>query len=203
MSSRLKDAALLYANMGFAVFPLRPKDKRPAIENGFKAATTSEKQIVAWWDEHPDSNIGIATGAMSGGLVVIDLDIDKDRGINGYEFLKEWQQEHGELPETWQSITGRGGYHLFYRDNAANKSRGSLYEGIDIRADGGYIVAPPSVHPNGICYEWEQGPGDGIDIAQVDNRVAEFLLGPVPENGICKDLKCRSSFQRGSARNGW
>lgn len=181
MDNTLKNAALQYARMGFAVFPLRPKDKRPATKNGFKAATTNEQQIADWWDKHPDSNIGIATGAMSGGLVVIDLDIDKDKGINGYESLKEWQQKHGELPETWQSITGRGGYHLFYRDSAANKSRGGLYEGVDIRADGGYIVAPPSVHPNGICYEWEQGPGDGIDIAQVDNRVAEFLLGPVPE----------------------
>lgn len=181
MAEIMKEWALLYAGMGFAVFPLRPKDKRPATENGFKAATTNAQQIADWWDKHPDSNIGIATGSMSGGLVVIDLDIDKEKGVNGYESLKEWQREHEELPETWQSITGRGGYHLLFRDSATNKSRTGLYEGVDIRADGGYIVAPPSVHPNGNQYEWEQGPGDGIDIAQVDNNVAEFLLGPMPE----------------------
>lgn len=181
MGNELMEAALVYADLGFAVFPLLPRDKRPATENEFKAATTNRQQIADWWDKHPDSNIGIATGTMSGGLVVIDLDIDEDKGINGYETLKRWQQEHGDLPETWQSITGRGGYHLFYRDVASNKSRTSLYEGVDIRADGGYIVAPPSIHPNGNRYEWEQGPGDGVEIAQADNKVAEFLLGPMPE----------------------
>lgn len=181
MSNELKEWALRYADLGFAVFPLRSKDKRPATEKGFKAATTNKQQISDWWDKHPDSNIGIATGAVSGGLVVIDLDIDKDKGLNGYETLKRWQQEHGDLPDTWQSITGRGGYHLFYQDSAIHKIRAGLYEGVDIRADGGYIVAPPSVHPNGNRYEWELGPGDGVEIARVDNTVAEFLQGPAPK----------------------
>lgn len=180
MDGTIKDWALMYAGLGFAVFPLRPRDKRPATENGFKAATTDRQRIAGWWDKYPDCNIGIATGQVSGGLVVVDLDIDEDKGINGYETLKRWQKEHGELPDTWQSITGRGGYHLFFKDSAKNKSRTSLYEGIDIRADGGYIVAPPSIHPNGNRYEWEQGPGDSIGIAQADSRVAEFLLGIRP-----------------------
>ncbi len=180
MDGTIKDWALMYAGLGFAVFPLRPRDKRPATENGFKSATTDSQRIAGWWDKYPDCNIGIATGQVSGGLVVVDLDIDEDKGINGYETLKRWQKEHGELPDTWQSITGRGGYHLFFKDSAKNKSRANLYEGIDIRADGGYIVAPPSIHPNGNCYEWEQGPGDSIGIAQADSRVAEFLLGIRP-----------------------
>lgn len=170
----LKESALYYAQIGFAVFPLRPKSKKPATENGFKAATTNQQQISEWWDRHPDSNIGIATGSVSGGLVVIDLDVDEDKGINGYETLKAWQREHGVLPDTAQSITGRGGYHLFYRDTAAWKSRIALYEGVDIRGEGGYIVAPPSIHPNGRRYEWEQDP-ELYDIASVDGRVTEFL----------------------------
>lgn len=189
MAETMKDWALIYAGLGFAVFPLRPKDKRPATENGFKAATTDRHRIAEWWDKYPDCNIGIATGAMSGGLVVIDLDIDEDKGINGYETLKQWQQEHGALPDTWQTITGRGGYHLFYKDAASNKSRISLYEGVDIRADGSYIVAPPSIHPNGNRYEWEQGPGDGIEIAQADNKVIEFLLGDLPDGWVKKGFQ--------------
>lgn len=180
MGETMKEWALKYAEMGLAVFPLKPKDKRPATENGCKAATTDRQQIEAWWGKYPSYNIGMATGSISGGLVVIDLDIDENKGINGYESLIEWQRENGELPETWTSITGRGGYHLLYKDGASNRNRAGLYEGVDIRGEGGYIVAPPSIHPNGRRYEWEQGLGD-CEIAQADNRVINFLNGPVPE----------------------
>jgi len=176
----LKEYALMYAKMGLAVFPLKPKDKRPANANGCKGATTDPWQIETWWSISPDSNIGIATGSVSGGLLVIDLDIDEEKDIDGRESLREWQQEHGELPDTWTSITGRGGYHLLYRDSAVNQNRVGLYEGIDIRGEGGYIVAPPSIHPNGRSYEWEVGPGDG-EITQVNSAVINFLMGPVPE----------------------
>lgn len=87
--------------------------KKPYISNWQKEATSNKEKITEWWTKWPAANIGIATGRKSQGLVVIDLDIDDNKGINGYETLKEWQNEHGELPETWQSITGRGGYHLF------------------------------------------------------------------------------------------
>ena len=184
----MKDQALYYASLGLAVLPLKPPripgqkkpGKEPMTAHGVKDATTDQDVISQWWDSCPDANIGIATGSRSGGLVVIDLDIDEDRGLNGYEVLREWQQEHGEFPETWQSITGRGGYHLFYRDAARNSNRAALYEGVDIRGENGYVVAPPSVHENGRLYEWEQGPGD-LQIAQVNDKVAEFMLGPLPE----------------------
>ncbi len=179
MRESLKEWALYYASMGLAVFPLKPKDKRPATANGCKAATTNKEQIAAWWDKHPDSNIGMATGRLSGGLVVVDLDIDESKGIDGYESLKEWQRENGELPETWQSITGRGGYHMLYMSTSGHKNRVGLYDGVDIRGEGGYIVAPPSIHPNGRKYEWEQGP-DEFAISQADSRVADFLKGTVP-----------------------
>ena len=176
----LRDWALRYAHWGLSVFPLKPQDKRPATENGCKAATTDLQQIEDWWGINPQYNIGIATGGKSNGLVVIDLDVDKDKGIDGYDVLRDWQRENGELPDTWTSVTGRGGYHLLYRDSAVNRNRVGLYEGVDIRGEGGYIVAPPSIHPNGRQYEWEQGPGD-CEIAQVDGRVANFLMGSVPE----------------------
>lgn len=176
----MKEWALRYAHLGLAVFPVKEKGKAPATPHGCKDATTDALQIETWWNINPQYNIGIATGSRSGGLVVIDLDIDEEKGKNGYEILKEWQKEHGDLPETWISITGNGGYHYFYRDTAANKNKVDLYDGIDIRGEGGYIVAPPSIHPNGHTYEWEQEPGE-YEIAAVNSLTAEFLLGPAPE----------------------
>lgn len=112
----MKEWALYYAELGLAVFPLAYRNKVPAIEGGCKAATTEKSKIERWWNQNPRYNIGIATGNKSNGLVVIDLDVDKNKGIDGYEVLRDWQNKHGELPETWQSITGRGGYHYFYKD---------------------------------------------------------------------------------------
>lgn len=172
----MKEWALHYAEMGLAVFPLVCRDKVPAVVGGCKVATTKRTTIERWWDKNPQYNIGIATGNKSSGLVVIDLDVDKNKGIDGYDVLRDWQNKHGKLPETWQSITGRGGYHYFYKDAIVHSNRVGLYEGVDIRGEGGYIVAPPSVHPNGNIYEWEQGPEE-YEIAQVDNIVNDFLKG--------------------------
>lgn len=141
-----------------------------------QSATTEKSKIERWWNQNPRYNIGIATGNKSNGLVVIDLDVDKNKGIDGYEVLRDWQNKHGELPETWQSITGRGGYHYFYKDTITHSNKVGLYEGVDIRGEGGYIVAPPSVHPNGNTYEWEQEPKE-YEIAQVDDIVNDFFKG--------------------------
>ena len=172
----MKEWALYYAELGLAVFPLAYRNKVPAIEGGCKAATTEKSKIERWWNQNPRYNIGIATGNKSSGLVVIDLDVDKNKGIDGYEVLRDWQNKHGELPETWQSITGRGGYHYFYKDTITHSNKVGLYEGVDIRGEGGYIVAPPSVHPNGNTYEWEQEPKE-YEIAQVDDIVNDFFKG--------------------------
>lgn len=176
----LKEWALRYAAMGLAVFPIREKGKAPATPHGSKDATTDIAKIEAWWSVNPQYNVAIATGSKSGGLVVIDLDVDEEKGKNGYEVLREWEKQHGELPETCQSITGRGGYHLFYRDSAFHHNAQALYDGVDIRGEGGYVVVPPSVHENGHTYEWEQEPGE-YEIAAVNDLTAEFLLGPAPE----------------------
>lgn len=131
----MKEWALHYAEMGLAVFPLVCRDKVPAVVGGCKVATTERTTIERWWDKNPQYNIGIATGNKSSGLVVIDLDVDKNKGIDGYDVLRDWQNKHGKLPETWQSITGRGGYHYFYKDAIVHSNRVGLYEGVDIRGE--------------------------------------------------------------------
>ena len=180
--NELKEAALNYAKIGLAVFPLIPRDKKPLTENGFKNATTDPGKIEDWWTIHPDANIGIATGQMSNGVCAIDMDVDTDEGKDGYHAFTRWCDENYlMLPDSWLSITGRGGYHLFYRSTFPVPSKIGWLEDVDIRADGAYIVAPPSVHPNGTRYEWEQAP-DEYEIITTDDIDVEYVFNSVIAN---------------------
>lgn len=172
--NNMLEAALHYAELGFAVFPLKPRDKTPLTHHGCKDATTDKQQIKKWWNRCPDSNIGLATGAISQNICVIDIDIDEDKGIDGSDTLSEWERNNGRLPDTAIAITGRGGYHYYYRITEPIKNRTNILEGIDFRGDGGYVVAPPSVHSNGNEYEWEYDI-DEYDIADADATVMKLL----------------------------
>lgn len=171
--SKNGEAAMTYASHGWAVFPLHtPTEtgcscsqptcgnagKHPRTARGFKEATTSATTIRLWWTKWPEANIGIATGAAAG-FVVLDVD-PKNRGDESLVGLCE---QHGDLPSTIASITGSGGQHLLFADpgelrNSSNK----VGPGLDVRADGGYIVAPPSLHRSGDRYRWDacSGPED-------------------------------------------
>ena len=180
MSNQFLDAAIEYASKGMAVFPLKVRGKDPLTKHGVKDATTNFNTIEKWWTKHPNANIGIACGAASGGLLVVDLD-EKENGISGSDSLHNWERENGELPETVRSITGKGGAHLLFRIDHAEKNKVNLLEGVDIRSDNGYIVAPPSIHPNGNRYEWEYDPEE-YEIAEADATVLKLLsVGKKPE----------------------
>lgn len=147
------DAAIAYARLGFHVFPLVPNGKTPLISGGFKAATTNTGQISAWWAATPRANIGIATG--ESGLVVIDLDVKGGR--NGVEAWQDLYAKYGFDVSTWLVETPTGGIHCYFRGNGHDiaSSAGKLGKGIDVRATGGYVVAPPSI-VNGKRYYWLQ-----------------------------------------------
>lgn len=151
----LGTAALDYAARGLAVFPLAENSKVPCIAEGFKRATTDAEQIRAWWEYRPNCNIGIATGGMSGGLVVIDCDYDEARGEDGMMSVRSHEAAEGEFPEGACVSTPRGGEHLYFMTDEPFDCSTNADEGVDIRADGGYVVAPPSIHPNGGTYEWD------------------------------------------------
>lgn len=177
--NELKEAALRYAAAGIAVFPLIEKDKKPLTANGFKDATTDSEKIEEWWSVHPNANVGIATGDMSGGIVAIDMDVDKEKDKDGYHSFLKWCDENFlVLPDSWLSITGRGGYHLIYKSLFPVPSKIGWLEDVDIRANGGYIVAPPSIHPNGTKYEWEQDP-DEYDLITTDDIDVEFIMNSI------------------------
>ena len=94
--NNLLDAALKYASRGFTVFPCGGSNgKKPLTPHGFKDASTDPKQIEEWWTTHPDANIAIATGEMSG-LVV--LDIDNKNGKDGSSTLLELEKQQARLP---------------------------------------------------------------------------------------------------------
>jgi len=153
MNDREIDFAETYAMRGWHVLPLR--GKIPIVAHGVKDASRDIDQIKAWWTVEPNADIGIATGQISG-LVV--LDVDPRHG--GDETLLELEAIHGKLPPTLEVMTGGGGRHLYFKYPQGVQyikcNAGQLGPGLDIRADGGYVVAPPSIHPDtGKPYEWE------------------------------------------------
>lgn len=170
------ETALQYASLGLAVFPLVYKDKKPMTKNGCKDATTDVKVIEEWWHKWPECNIGIATGESSGNIIVIDVDIDKEKGKDGRKAIKDWESNNGVLSYTWLAQTGRGGYHAFYKVDRNIKNRTNILPSVDIRGNGGYIVAPPSTHPNGQAYEWIKSPND-IEIAEATEAIYRLLEG--------------------------
>lgn len=146
-------AALAYAKRGWHVTPCQPKAKTPASKHGYKDATTEKVQIIQTWTRVPNANVAIATGLISG-LVV--LDIDPRNG--GDASLSELERRHGPLPDTLQVTTGGGGRHFYFAVPPDGMRSGKLAEGIDVKADGGYVIAPPSIHPSGGQYKWVTDP---------------------------------------------
>lgn len=167
--------AQAYAQRGWQTFPLRAKDKIPFVKWA-DVATCDETMLTGWFDNYPDANIGIACGQRSG-IVVLDV----DAGHGGYESLTKLIEKHGALPETPVSKTGSGGEHIIFKYPSGfdiRNSAGKLGPGLDIRANGGYIVAPPSIHPNGNAYEWAVD----TDLAEMPDWMIEALKeAPKPE----------------------
>lgn len=126
--------------------------KHPLTENGLKDATIVADAIRRWWEKWPLANVGIVTGAASG-IVVLDED-PKNGGDASYDRLRD---EHGETVTT-EADTGGGGVHRIYAHpgKTVRNSAGRVGKGLDVRGDGGYIVAPPSQHASGFRYAWRE-----------------------------------------------
>lgn len=150
--SRLGQAAVTYAGgWGWAVFPLRPDTKVPATPRGFHDATTDTVTVMDVWQCNPVANVGIATGAVSG-LVVIDVDPGGDATIMALVATL------GPLPPTLVALTPRGAHAYFKHPGVDIRcSAGRLGNGVDVRADGGYVVAPPSTLVSAE-YRWRLAP---------------------------------------------
>lgn len=163
------NVALSYASRGWSVIPLRPRDKRPTLSSwsDYQSRQAKEGEIRKWWDRWPDANIGLVTGTVSG-LIVLDLD-----GPESVDFVKQQG-----VPHTVVASTGKG-WHVYFQhpgqpvQNAASLSG---IKGLDVRGDGGYAVAPPSVHSSGRQYKWAKGRSpDDLPLAPCPGWLVELL----------------------------
>ena len=156
MTIPMIDFALQYAGRGWRVFPVG-QNKKPLIK-WKEGATVSPSVIESWWSpthgRWPHANIGIATGTPSG-ICVVDIDSPAALGRFLAKHGNDWAKH--PVPPTAVVCTGRG-WHLYVDLDPGRVVKCSVgkgdEEGIDIRGEGGYVLAPPSIHPSGRIYEW-------------------------------------------------
>jgi P4 family phage/plasmid primase-like protien len=192
---QLLASALAYAKLGMPVFPCHTpivKDrevvgcscnknncnrgqwgKHPRTLNGLNDATVDEAKIRQWWKTFPFANIGVRTGF---GIFAIDIDTKNSGSENWAELI----EKHGKLPATVECITGSGGRHIYFRAPDGMKVKSSVREitnGVDVRGDGGYCIAPPSLHGNGKHYVWElsSDPLEGVPVAPAPDWLLALL----------------------------
>ena len=165
----MRTSAHALAALRFAIFPLAADGRTPLVKGGVYAASHDPGQIDAWWSRWPDANIGLACGSASG---VLALDIDCKGGKDGYADLTDLEGEFTALPATVSSRTPSGGGHRLFAhppglkvpNRVGLKRYGPdgtrrVYAGLDTRAEGGFICAPPSVK-GGLAYSWLSSPFD-------------------------------------------
>ena len=186
--SELGRAAVWYCENGFAIIPVHPRTKRPAVNNGLHDWFDNPESARELWTRFPDFNIAIVCGSASGNLVVLDFDENDEKGVHGLDTLNAWEDESGELPATATAITGSGGMHVLYRADKAYSPSVNRDLGVDVRGEGSYIVAPPSVHPNGRKYQWNAGDAPWErGVAAVDANVDSFIDHVQRNGGTAQD----------------
>ena len=169
---RAADAALAYLDRGWHPIALQPRSKQ-ALEpwKDYQERQPTRGEVEAWFAKCPDANVGLVTGRASG---IVALDFDGEEGAVSAEQFREHL-------ETVTSLTPRGFHKLFKHPGGDQRirTRAGILRGVDVRADGGYIVAPPSVHPGGDRYRWagadEQMPWEPL--APLPDTLLELLGG--------------------------
>lgn len=169
--SAMRDWALFYARLGWAVFPLVPGTKSPfAGSHGSSEATTDEATIRAWWEAHPDANI--ATRPSAAGLYVYDVDPRNGGDVDHVRLC----EQHGTIDSPLRVDSPSGGWHLYFTAPPGQRYDGKPADGIDGKYNG-YAVLPPSVHPCGRRYEWAGALPGAAGAAPIPS----WLVRPVVE----------------------
>lgn len=148
-------AALDYGRLGWSVIPVEPRGKRPLVRwQVYQHRLPDGTEVAKWYQSWPDANIAVVTGVVSG---VVVLDLDPRHGADAS--LQELERKHGSITQTVEARTGGGGRHLYFaHPGEMLRNRVGLAPGVDLRGDGGYVLAPPSVHASGESYRWERSP---------------------------------------------
>lgn len=155
-------AALAYAARGWRVLPVEPRGKKPILFDWPNAATTDPAIIREWWNRTPDANVGIATGTASGVEVA-----DEDQAGALARFA---------VPLTVEARTPKGRHLYFPTNGAPLRNRVRALDGVDVRSDGGFVVAPPSIHATGTRYTWTCAPGT-VPLAEMPAALRAALMG--------------------------
>jgi len=169
-SNQFLAAAERYAARGWPVFPLIPRDKAPLKgTRGFLDASTDRTQVLQWWQLFPDANIGLSTGV---GFDV--LDIDGPKSVPALQELLGMDYRH-----TGPVVRTGKGTHLYFQPLQSGRNRAGLFGGhCDYRGAGGYVVAPPSVHPSGRVYDWDAERDDSRPLPLVPEVLQAVILKP-------------------------
>lgn len=170
-SKNLRFALAYVQQLNFKIFPIHYKSKVPMTKNGFYDATDDIDQITNWFTLYPNAGIGIPTGEINN---IVVLDVDPRNG--GKESLNKLVKNYGGLPHTVKCITAGGGVHYYFQYDERVKSTDLKrfgFPGLDIQADGRYVIAPPSIHPNGKQYYWGESAKPVINEFA---KVPEFLI---------------------------
>lgn len=156
--------ALFYARRGFYVFPCCDPGMAPHKHSGKPCTTPGKGPLIKWgegatvdpativrlWSRWPTANIAIATGERSG-IIVVDLD-PRNGGLESWGALIK---QFGDITPTWTVRSGGGGLHFYFKHPGGWIKSNPIAPGVDIKADGGSIIAPPSIHHSGGVYVWQ------------------------------------------------
>lgn len=220
--SNMHELALGWVHFGCKVFPCRNadtvdldhsideyrpyKEKTPLITAGLNGASANEKIINRWWTKFPDAIPGIPTGE-GAGFWILDVDVPSDKHTeDGRIWIDEMTEIHGPLPDTKICQTANGGYQYFFRhvDGVKNRSgtgkQDDLGKGVDVRGDGGYIIAPGSVMEDGRFYDWINNDSEVADAPQwLLDIVIGKTFAPKPGQAQAGSVKRESSDDQARA----
>jgi len=187
MVNKTLECALKYHNMGWNVVPVR-SDKKPLIKwKDFQQRQSTAEEINEWFSLWRNANIAIITGSISGIVVV---DVDSPEGLDGLSAKIDKKNLN-----TLRSRTGRGGTHLFYKTSELLPNAVGVLPSVDFRAEGGYVVVPPSVHANGKGYKW----ANETKILDLPKEVSQ-LLNSKNKPGITED-SWKENIKKGERNN--
>jgi hypothetical protein len=180
MANKLLQSALWYREkMGFSVIPVR-QDKKPYIQwERYQTEKAEPDTITEWWGKWPNANVGIVTGSISGVTVI---DVDTEEGRSAIEKL---------LPEGYMApmvSSPRGGQHFYCKHEDGLRNLAGFLPGVDLRAEGGYIVAPPSTNGGGKAYNWQVSIANN-SLNTIPNTILSLLYNTIDNTIYIRDAE--------------
>jgi hypothetical protein len=195
----LGEHALDYARRGWHVFPCKPSNKAPYIAGGLNRATTDPDVIAEWWGQWPHAMIGVRMGEVSG-VWALDPDGPAEPGTaDGRANWSELVAKNGGCPATHTHRTPGGGLHLLFKwreDQPITNREGRLKGlGINVRGNGGYVIAPPSCRHDGKTYDIAE-PRDLFNFAEAPERLYDLILMKPAERPVMVQSAARALSAR-------